>query len=682
MAMTGGTAKLVKSATPSGFPSSVKLYVYYKEASQSIADNTTTLSLGMYITTPSNYDIGSWTDYNGSYVGTAKSGTNCKTFDGDIPNFSGTRWLVQNQNITVKHDSDGSKTVTIYWKWGVNSSWGGFTNPSGSFSVKLTDIPRAATITSAPNFNDEGNPTIKYSNPAGSSVSALMACISLTGATDDIAYRDISKTGTSYTFNLTDAERKVLRQATKDSNSRTVRFYVRTTIGDTNYNKYVSKTFSIINGAPTLSPTVTDTKTSAIALTGDANNRIIKGYNSIQITSGAAARKEATLESYKITCGGKSLTTASGTMNNVESASFNFSVTDSRGNTTTTTVSKTLVNYVKLTCNLSVNAPTAAGNMSFTIKGNYFNGSFGAVDNALTVQYRYKTNDGEYGAWTTLSPTLSGNTYSVTSSLSGLDYQSTYTFQARALDKIYDGTNEAAKTTKAKKVKTTPIFDWGENDFNFNVNVNSQENVIFKNGGVGVKGKTSDGTELQALQPCNSNNNLALGYGGYTEAIGATNIYGNDINVLTNTDFTVNDGSSVYSLLGAMKAITSAYSLECTTTLGDNYTAGSASALLMGNCLRMYMTCTRSANSGVGDVSNEQVMVIKIKHDGKIDNIYQTGFASSNGGSPATFNASASTKVDDNYLTITVTLCGVAVADNAWSSYWIMPANIRCSAYV
>ena len=30
MAMTGGTAKLVKTGTPSGWPDSIKLYVYYK----------------------------------------------------------------------------------------------------------------------------------------------------------------------------------------------------------------------------------------------------------------------------------------------------------------------------------------------------------------------------------------------------------------------------------------------------------------------------------------------------------------------------------------------------------------------------------------------------------------------------------------------------------------------------
>lgn len=58
------------------------------------------------------------------------------------------------------------------------------------------------------------------------------------------------------------------------------------------------------------------------------------------------------------------------------------------------------------------------------VKGtdNYFNGSFGKVANTLTVQYRYKTQGENYGSWTTVTATKSGNTYSATASISGLNY--------------------------------------------------------------------------------------------------------------------------------------------------------------------------------------------------------------------------------------------------------------------
>lgn len=155
MAMTGGTAKLVKTGYGGGdtsFP--IKLYVYYK-TSQSISTNKSTITVGMYVTTPSGWDIGSWTDYNGSYVGTKSL-----TFDGSIPNFDGTRWLVENKTFTVTHDDDGTGEATIYWKWGVNSPWGRMENPSGSFTITLPTIARKSTVSCPTSGTMKSNVTI------------------------------------------------------------------------------------------------------------------------------------------------------------------------------------------------------------------------------------------------------------------------------------------------------------------------------------------------------------------------------------------------------------------------------------------------------------------------------------------------------------------------------------------
>ena len=149
MAMTGGTAKLVKTGYANyGTEGAINLYVYYK-STQDVATNKSTVYVGMYVTTPtSTYDIGPWTDKYGSYVGTTSN-----TFNGDITNFKGTRWLVENKSFTVTHDDEGKATATIYWKWGVNSPWGQYVNPSGSFQVTLPQIARASSITSVANAN-------------------------------------------------------------------------------------------------------------------------------------------------------------------------------------------------------------------------------------------------------------------------------------------------------------------------------------------------------------------------------------------------------------------------------------------------------------------------------------------------------------------------------------------------
>lgn len=142
MAMTGGTAKLVYTGYGGGsksFP--IKVYVYYK-TSQSTADNKSTITCGMYVTTPSGWDIGSWQEFVSSYVGTTSL-----TFDGAIPNFSGTRWLAENKKFTVTHNADGTGKATIKWKWGVRSTWADIYEISGSFDITLPTIARASIPT-------------------------------------------------------------------------------------------------------------------------------------------------------------------------------------------------------------------------------------------------------------------------------------------------------------------------------------------------------------------------------------------------------------------------------------------------------------------------------------------------------------------------------------------------------
>lgn len=178
--MTGGTARLVKEATPDGFNNPVRLYVYYS-ISTDTANNRSTVNCGMYVVTPSGWPIGAWKDYGGSYVGTS-----ALTFDGGIPNFSGTRWLVENKSFTVDHNADGTGSATIAWKWGVRSSWGGFYEPSGSFTVDLPTIPRASQPTVSSNDIRMGNALTIYTNRASSAFTHTLKC-TFGGVTDTIA---------------------------------------------------------------------------------------------------------------------------------------------------------------------------------------------------------------------------------------------------------------------------------------------------------------------------------------------------------------------------------------------------------------------------------------------------------------------------------------------------------------
>lgn len=360
---------------------------------------------------------------------------------------------------TVTHNADGSLSFAVSVEAGIYD-WA--INKSGSGTITLNQIPRQATLTAAPNFNDENNPTITYSNPAGNAVTSLQACISLTGAAADVPYRDIPKTGTSYTFSLSAAERNTLTNATASSNSRTVIFYVRTVIGGNTFYSTLSRTLSIVNANPVLTVNAVDINSTTKALTGDAH-KYIRYYSNVSATVSAAGQKGASITS----------TTGAGTFNKVNQSSFKFSATDSRGNSSSKTYTGTLIPYVYLTANFKPKI-SVDGVVSILVNGNYFNGSFGATNNTLTLQYRYKKGSGSYSSWTSYTPSISGNTHNTTISFTipSFNYQSRYTFQVRVSDKLATVTPAAYSTT------ALPVFDWGPNDFAFNVPVAINGNLV------------------------------------------------------------------------------------------------------------------------------------------------------------------------------------------------------------
>ena len=354
--------------------------------------------------------------------------------------------------LTIPHNSDGSGSFTISavsgWIYGNGNYYG------ASQTFTLPTIPRASSV-SCSTANIGSNATITINRASTSFTHTLTYSF---GSLSGTIATKTSSTNISWTIPTT------FYGQIPNSKSGTGTITCDTYSGSTLIgSKSTSFTATVSESAskPTLSPTVSDSNTTTTALTGDSS-KFIKYYSNASVATGAQARNSATLKSQKITCGAKSITSASGTINAVESGTFTFSATDSRGYTTTQTVNKTLIEYIKLTCSLNAGAPTTAGVATLKISGNYWDGTFGAVANTLTVQYRYKAQGGSYGNWTAVSATKSNNTYSATATISGLDYQTTYVFQARAVDKL------ATINTDEQARRTTPIFDWSKNDFNVN----------------------------------------------------------------------------------------------------------------------------------------------------------------------------------------------------------------------
>lgn len=244
-------------------------------------------------------------------------------------------------------------------------------------------------------------------------------------------------------------------------------------------------TFTVTaTGSPGVSGAIVDTDSTTIALTGNSST-LIRYRSNPKCTITATPKNSASISTVKIrgtavtgTTGSNGVVTAEKEYHNASYTSFDFEATDSRGYSTTKTVSPTVVSYVELTCSPVISRPTPTGSsIVMSVSGSLYRGSFGAASNTLTLDYRYKTTGGSYGSWKTIpssSIVLGSSKYTVSSfSLEeDFDYKTSYVFQVRARDgATVNGTSYTLSTvTKTVEVqKGVPIFDWGENDFNVNV---------------------------------------------------------------------------------------------------------------------------------------------------------------------------------------------------------------------
>lgn len=333
-------------------------------------------------------------------------------------------YTVITQDFNFSHDAAGNFSAYI----GASLSTT-FTSGDTGGTITLPSIPRQANVTSASDFNDEQNPTIKFNNTGGFRINARLEF----GGTN-IQRNNIPNTG-SYTFNLTDSERDLLRSKCPNSNSLSVREVIATCIGGTSEThwSWQDKKMSIINANPLFSNfEYEDTNNTTKALTGN-NQIVVKGHSDIKVkistANKAEAVKNATMKKYQMSITGNNSVDinysdtqeVNGTINEAKDGVINVYAIDSRNNTTLVSkVATNTINYTDIEAN-QVNAKAVRDdggvgkrcNISFN--GTFWNGSFGKnVNEITTITYRFKkTTDTTWVTGTsTIIPTIDGNSYS------------------------------------------------------------------------------------------------------------------------------------------------------------------------------------------------------------------------------------------------------------------------------
>lgn len=307
-----------------------RLWVEYSTTTD-VSNNQSTTTLSLKLTTLNSYNIGPWGDFNGSYFGSQNN-----TFNGAIPNFEGTRTLAT-YTTTVSHSSDGKGSLTIYWKWGVNSSWGGYENPSGNFTITLPTIPRVTTPVLSDNDVNIGDKVTITLNRALTSHTHSIALYF--GNKSLMLAEDVA---TSYEWTVPTSIASWIPDSTSMECTITVRTYQ-------NGNLNGSKSVSIkINIPTTAKPTI-----SSLTLS-EANTNIgyfglwIAGMSQIKVDTVASGIYGSTIKSISSTIEKTAYTGASFTTNTITtvgSLTIKVDVTDSRGRTASKNQSITVQDY-------------------------------------------------------------------------------------------------------------------------------------------------------------------------------------------------------------------------------------------------------------------------------------------------------------------------------------------------
>lgn len=364
---------------------------------QSIANNTSTLSLALWIYDGSGY---SQNESSGEAYYILQGSKSWSPY-----NYSSTGWYkLGSRSITVSHNADGTKSLalTAEWDCGFDSSY----TPrhlSLSETVTLTTIPRASTATaSGDTLGTALTITIKRAS-SGFTHRLYYTCGQLGKQTIAIGV------GTSYSWTPPVS----LAQQAPNAATVAVALLVETYNGST----YVgASTLQISLAVPTnVVPSLT------VALSDPTNvSTTYGGYvqlrSKVKVDITASGVQGSSIKSYSIKVGSIYATTsASGTTDYLPGSgelAVSCAVTDSRGRTTTKTQSITVLAYSKPAIT-AISAARCNADGTANRAGTYGKVTFSGAITSLTakntaayaVQYR------EVGAedWTTAGRPAAGN---------------------------------------------------------------------------------------------------------------------------------------------------------------------------------------------------------------------------------------------------------------------------------
>ena len=412
------------------------------EESYSIENNQSYVKVSTYLGRESSQSyFGGTASVNITCNGESRSTS--KTFS--YPTYvNGGGWILfQEENFTISHNSDGSKSIDVESSFSTSDF-----NPSSGWvagGLDLSTIPRASSV-SVSNYDLGQNINIVIGKKVSSFTSTLTFKIG------EKYGNIVEKTNDSnYIWVMSDSLIKEIKASNPNTKNISATIYCDTYNGDSKIGLTQNTTFTLtIIDLPTIENiTIEEQNAMVSGLTTD----IVKYVSKPKITVNATAPFGTTIKKYYFLKGGNTYNSETNEyiLENIQDSfldgevlktRFTVYVEDNRGNVSLETIEdRNFIDYVNLAINTTDIKLARLTNVSNTAKlsltGFVYNGLIGDSQNTVSVKYRYKLQSkSEWSSYTTIPTTLEENTFKITDlKLAGeFDYRENYDFEFYATD--------------------------------------------------------------------------------------------------------------------------------------------------------------------------------------------------------------------------------------------------------
>lgn len=420
--------------TPSNSSNTWKVVLNWT-ATQSVSDNTSTISWNIKVSTTSSTGYVVVSEIRAKINGTE---VYYRSHDNHTNGYNGTQ--IASGTTTVNHNTDGTKSVAMSIEAGIYQ-WA--INKSGSNTFTLDTIPRASSITTATDKTLGNACSIKWT--PNSSTFKYKVKFSL-GSWNYTTPSFISPASTSaytytgYTLPLDVAN--YLPNAT--TGTMTAYLYTYNSSG-TQIGSTASKTFTV-----TVPSSIKPSISSVSATLVNSNSVIngwgvaVAGYTKVKVSASASGSYSSTISSFDISGGytttqtGTSLAYTGGVISSSGSKTFTIVAKDSRGRSSDSksATAITFYAYSKPTVSSFTVARSSSNAKKVVVKANW---TFSSVNskNAATATLYYKKSSNT--SWTTYGTIAKNTNVTLTNDF---EETSSYNFKVVVTDSLSNSAQE------------------------------------------------------------------------------------------------------------------------------------------------------------------------------------------------------------------------------------------------